>query len=156
MTLILVLLQQIWQKQKILFNSVISDVKNGAWFCSMDLKDMFLHTPMLSPEYMRVAYKYFPNDIRQRYNLNNIVHTDGYIYIKIKKGMYGLWTKQWKQMNYRRHHLRKDKLLRAIFSNRKETMRNRLREKIRNQRNDIFCSQKRHQMKRKQVLQEKT
>ena len=73
-----------------------------------------------------------------------------------KKGMYGLWTKQWKQMNYRRHHIRKDRLLRAIFSNKKEAMHNKLREKIRNQRNDIFCSQKHHQMKRKQILQPHT
>ena len=73
-----------------------------------------------------------------------------------KKGMYGLWTKQWKQMNYRRHHSRKDRLLRAIFSNKKEGMYNRLQEKIRNQRKDIICSQKRHQMKRKQILQSHT
>ena len=75
---------------KILLNSVISDAKNGARFCSMDLKDMFLHTPMLSPEYMKVHYRYFPQDIRTTYNLNDIVHSDGYIYIKIKKRMYGL------------------------------------------------------------------
>ena len=68
---------------KILFNSVISDAKNGAKFCSMDLKDMFLHTPMECPEFMRVPFKYFPFDICQRYNLHSIVH-NGYIYIKIK------------------------------------------------------------------------
>ena len=50
---------------------------------------MFLHTPMEHPEYMKVPFKYFPEDIRQKYGLYNIVH-DGYIYIKIKKGMYGL------------------------------------------------------------------
>ena len=38
---------------------------------------------------MKVAFKYFPEDIRQKYNLYNIVHNE-YIYIKIKKGMYGL------------------------------------------------------------------
>ena len=45
---------------KLLFNSVISDAKSGAKFCSMDLKDMFLHTPMTDPEFMKVPYKYFP------------------------------------------------------------------------------------------------
>lgn len=49
-----------------------------------------LHTPMLSPEYMKVHYQYFPTDIRRLYHLDQKVHTDGYIYIKIKKGMYGL------------------------------------------------------------------
>ena len=74
---------------KLLFNSVISDAKNGARFASMDLKDMFLQTHMKEPEYMKMAFKYFPEDIRQKYNLYDLVH-DGYIYIKIKKGMYGL------------------------------------------------------------------
>ena len=74
---------------KLLFNSVISDAPKGARFCSMDLKDMFLQTPMDRPEYMKVPFRYFPEDIRQKYNLYNLVFND-HIYIKIKKGMYGL------------------------------------------------------------------
>ena len=56
----------------------------------MDLKDMFLHTPMEQPEYMKVELKYFPADIIQRYELNKIVHKDRNVYIKIINGMYGL------------------------------------------------------------------
>ena len=74
---------------KLLFNSVISDAHKGAQFCSMDLKDMFLHTPMENPEYMKVPFRFFPEDIRQQYGLYNMVHND-FIYIKIKGGMYGL------------------------------------------------------------------
>ena len=55
----------------------------------MDLKDMFLKTIMQNPEYMKVHIKYFPLDIVKQYNLNCIVHNN-HIYIKIKKGMYGL------------------------------------------------------------------
>jgi len=55
-----------------------------------DIKDHFLATPMDHPEYMRVQYKYILNDIRHRYNLNSKVTSDGYIYIKIQKGMPGL------------------------------------------------------------------
>ena len=51
---------------------------------------MFLHIPMLSSEYMKVHYRYFPDNIRRKYNLDKLVYTDGYIYIKIKKEMYGL------------------------------------------------------------------
>ena len=50
---------------------------------------MVLHTPMKTPEYMKVHLKYFPKNIIQQYALNELTH-NGYIYIKIKKGMYGL------------------------------------------------------------------
>ena len=75
---------------KILANSVISSAKCGARFLSCDLKDFFLATPMASPEYMKIAWKYFPNDIRLKYNLSSFLTNDGYVYCKINKGMYGL------------------------------------------------------------------
>ena len=71
-------------ESKILFNSTISDAHKGAKFCSMDLKDMFLHSIMVDPEFMKVPYKYFPPDIRARYNLDAKIH-NGCIYICIKK-----------------------------------------------------------------------
>ena len=55
-----------------------------------DLKDFFLNTPMERAEYMKIQYKYFPEEIRIVYNLDTIVTTDGWIYIQIIKGMYGL------------------------------------------------------------------
>ena len=74
---------------KILLNSTISDAHKGARFMSMDLKDFFLATPMQHPEYMRVPIKFFPSDIIRMYKLNDKIHNNN-IYIKIKKGMYGL------------------------------------------------------------------
>ena len=74
---------------KILLNNTISDAEKGAHFMSLDLNHFFLATPMPNPEYMKVAYKYFPQDIIDKYELNKKVH-QGYIYIKILKGMYGL------------------------------------------------------------------
>ena len=76
-------------KTKILFNSVISDAKKGSCFASMDLKDMFLKTIMKTPEYMQVHIKYFPADIIKKYNLKPLI-SNNHIYVKIKKGMYGL------------------------------------------------------------------
>ena len=70
--------------------------------------------------------------------------------LKQKKGMYGLWTKQWRQMNLRRIHLRRDRILQAIFSNEKGRKFDKLREKIKNKRNDIFCSQNRNRIKKNQ------
>ena len=75
---------------KLLVNSTISDAKRGAKFMSADIKDYFLATPMKECEYMKVQYKHIPIDIREHYNLNEKVTSDNCIYIRIKKGMYGL------------------------------------------------------------------
>ena len=50
---------------------------------------MFLHTPMHNPQYMKVPYKHFTPDMRRKYKLDKKEHK-GYIYMRIKKGMYGL------------------------------------------------------------------
>ena len=59
-------------------------------FASMDMKDIFLHTVMKKTEYIKVQYKYFPDDIRKLYHLDKLVHSNDYVYVKIQKGMYGL------------------------------------------------------------------
>jgi hypothetical protein len=75
---------------KLIINSTISDAHRGARFLCADLKDHFLATPMKDPEFMRIKYKYFPQAIRDQYNLASFLAPDGYIYIRIQKGMYGL------------------------------------------------------------------
>ena len=70
----------------IILNSVISNAKRGARFCTADLKDHFLGSPMQRPEYMKVPFARFPPNIVQRYNLDALKTEDGYIYIRIKKG----------------------------------------------------------------------
>ena len=77
-------------KTKILLNSVISDAHKGARFLSLDLKDFYLASPMKHPEFMKVNISKFPQDIIDQYNLLSLVTPEGYIYIKIQKGMYGL------------------------------------------------------------------
>jgi hypothetical protein len=74
---------------KLMVNSTISDVKKGARFMTADLKDHFLASPMDKPEYMFIPTKYIPDDIMQRYKLKDKV-TNGCVYVKIKRGMYGL------------------------------------------------------------------
>ena len=75
---------------KILFNSVISDAHKGARFISADLADFFLESTMEEPEFMRIHAKYFPTEMREEYDIENLTANDGYVYVKIKKGMYGL------------------------------------------------------------------
>ena len=42
---------------QLLLKSLISGAKDGARFMSCDLKDLFLATPILKPEYMKISKK---------------------------------------------------------------------------------------------------
>ena len=75
---------------KLILNSTISESHQGARFMTIDLKDHFLQTIMKDAEYMRIHNKYFFEDMRKKYHINNIVDKDGFVYCRIKRGMYGL------------------------------------------------------------------
>lgn len=72
---------------KILLNSVVSTP--GAKFATIDIKDFYLNTPMERKEYMRIAVKDIPDAIFKQYNLAPLV-VNGFVYVEISKGMYGL------------------------------------------------------------------
>ena len=55
----------------------------------MDISNFYLGSPLDKPEYMRMPYKLMPEEIIQKYQLDSKEH-DGWVYIKIVKGMYGL------------------------------------------------------------------
>ena len=79
---------------KLLLNSVISEAHLGARFLSADLKDFFLCSFMKTPEYMKIPVKFIPDDIIKKYNIKALEHK-GYVYVKIKRGMYGLKQAAW-------------------------------------------------------------
>ena len=66
-----------------LFRSIST---KGARYCTIDLKDFYLMTPMTRPEYMRMKIKDLPKDFVIMYNLADKVTSDGFVYIKIQKG----------------------------------------------------------------------
>ncbi len=72
---------------KILFNSIISTQK--ARFAAADIKDFYLNTPMERYEYMAIPLADIPETIIKQYNLLEKAH-NGMVYVKIRKGMYGL------------------------------------------------------------------
>ncbi len=72
---------------KILWNSVIST--KDARFAGADIKNMYLETPLDWYEYMKMPVALFPADIINYYKLMDKV-LDGYVYMEIRKGMYGL------------------------------------------------------------------
>jgi hypothetical protein len=58
----------------------------------MDIKNYYRGTPLPRFEYMKMLLSSFPEEIVQKYNLNALA-IDGWVYIEIRKGMYGLKKK---------------------------------------------------------------
>ena len=56
----------------------------------MDIKNFYLCTPMERYEYMRLKLSDMPDDVIAHYKLRDIATPDGYVYCKIRQGMYGL------------------------------------------------------------------
>lgn len=75
-----------------MLNSTISDAPNSVRFLHADLKDLFVDSFMKHPESMYIPLSTFPTKTIERYNLNNIICSEGFIYIRRKKGMD--WIKQ--------------------------------------------------------------
>jgi hypothetical protein len=73
---------------KIHLNSFVST--KGAHYCTIDLKDFYLKTPMASPEFMHMKLAEIPEEFAQIYKLHDLADTNSFISIKIQKGMYGL------------------------------------------------------------------
>jgi hypothetical protein len=72
---------------KILIISTLS-TKDAAMMM-MDIKNYYLGTPLPRFEYMKMTLSRFFEEIVQKYNLNALA-VDGWVYIEIRKGMYGL------------------------------------------------------------------
>jgi len=54
-----------------------------------DVKNFYLNTPLDRPEYMRIPLTHIPDEIIKEYGLRELAR-DGYVYVEINKGMYGL------------------------------------------------------------------
>jgi hypothetical protein len=73
---------------KLLINSIISTP--GARFFTKNIKNIYLNTPMVRYEYMRLKLADMPDDVIEHYKLRDVATPDGFVYCKIRKGMYGL------------------------------------------------------------------
>jgi hypothetical protein len=72
---------------KILINRTL--YTKDATMMMIDIKNYYLGTPLPRFEYMKMLLSRFPEEIIQKYNLNDLA-VDGWVYIEIRKGMYGL------------------------------------------------------------------
>ena len=54
-----------------------------------DVKNFYLNNPMKEPEYMNFPVRLIPDEIKVEYKVSKFEH-EGYVYVKINKGMYGM------------------------------------------------------------------
>ena len=73
---------------KFFINSTIST--NGAKFATADLSNFYLMTPLKQPGYGRVKLTDIPDEIIEEYKLREKATSDGWVYMKVVRGMYGL------------------------------------------------------------------
>ena len=73
---------------KLLLNSVIST--KDAKFMTLDIANFYLCTPLKRREYLKMKLTDFPDSVIAHYNLQEKATPEGYVYVEIKKGMYGL------------------------------------------------------------------
>ena len=57
---------------------------------TIDISNFYLNTPMDRYEYMRMKLDMFPENVIEEYNLRDRVEPNGYVYIEVRTGMYGL------------------------------------------------------------------
>ena len=73
---------------KCVFNSVV--FTPGERFLLDDIKHFYLNNVLTDPELMRIPLEITPQEIVDAYNLTALVDNQWWIYMRIKKGMYGL------------------------------------------------------------------
>jgi hypothetical protein len=75
---------------KIHINRTISDAKKSARHLGLDIKNYYLGTPMDYFQYMRVHPSYIPQEVWDDPSYDIHIADDGYVYLEIRRGMYGL------------------------------------------------------------------
>ena len=75
---------------KLHINSTISDAHKGARYFCIDLKNFYLGTPMTNYQYISVLQKMIRKEVWDdpRYTIH--ISADGFVYLEIRRGMYGL------------------------------------------------------------------
>ncbi len=62
--------------------SVVST--KGAHYCTIDLKDFYLNTPMALPEFMRMKLAELPEEFARIYKLHDLANTNSFVSVKIQ------------------------------------------------------------------------
>ena len=62
----------------------------NAKFMLIDIKDLYLNTPMPCYKYTRIKLSDLPDDMIRQYNLRGKLTKYGYVYTETCRGMYGI------------------------------------------------------------------
>ena len=73
---------------KNLLNSMVSTIL--ALFMCAEIHDFYCNTPMVDFEYMKLPLSMSPQEIIDQYNLKDLLSTDCYVYMEIRKGIPGI------------------------------------------------------------------
>jgi hypothetical protein len=73
---------------KLMINAVLS--KPGHRACCIDLSDFYISHKLPEPEYMRIHSSQIPQEFMDYYDLDKMVASDGFLYIRLKGAMFGL------------------------------------------------------------------
>ena len=73
---------------KVMLNSVASTM--NAKFMCIDISNFYLNTPLPRYKYLKLKLSDIPQEVIDEYNLMEKVTPDGFVYVEIRKGMYGL------------------------------------------------------------------
>ena len=68
--------------------NVVLSTPDGKYLI-VDVNNFYLNNPMKKAKYYKIALKIIPQEIIDKYDLIN-KQNDGYIYVRVKKRMYGL------------------------------------------------------------------
>jgi hypothetical protein len=71
-------------------NSTISDASRGARYMDIDIKNYYLDTPTKYYQYIRILVKLIPQEVWDDPRYAPHIQADGFVYLKICRGMYGL------------------------------------------------------------------
>ena len=62
----------------------------GARFANADISNFYLMTPLKRPEYAKVKLSDIPEEVIEQYKLCEKVTPNGFVYMMVVRGMYGL------------------------------------------------------------------
>ena len=57
---------------------------------TINISNFYLKAPMDRYDYMRMKLDMFSEDVIEEYNLHDKVEPNGYVYIEVRMGVYGL------------------------------------------------------------------